>query len=220
MSPVEGGVDLVFDRPTIGALWGSAVASPGGVESTSADRERMRAEESALVEAARRGEEAALSLIYRRYRPRVFSVIARMVGAHDAEEVTQEVFLRAFRALDRFRAEAQLSTWLYRIAVNAALSERTRRGVERSRAAPAVEAEALAAPAEAERDPALRAKLERAVAALPPGYRAVLVLHDIEGLEHEEIGRVLGCRVGTSKSQLHKARGKMRELLLADGGTR
>jgi RNA polymerase sigma-70 factor (ECF subfamily) len=178
------------------------------------------ADEAALVAAARGGDERALATIYRRYRPRVFSVVARLVGASDAEEVTQEVFLRAFRALDRFRAEAQMSTWLYRIAVNAALSERGRRRVERDRLAPAVMADALPAPSAAETDPALRARLEAALAKMPSGYRAVLVLHDVEGLEHEEIAHILGCRVGTSKSQLHKARGKMRELLAAAGGAR
>lgn len=175
--------------------------------------EDERAEEQKLVASARRGDERALASIYRRYRPRVFSVVARMLGGAEAEEVTQEVFLRAFRALDGFRAEAQLSTWLYRIAVNASLSERTRRTVEHSRRAPIADAGQLAAPEREQHDPALRARLESALAALPPGYRAVLVLHDIEGLDHEEIGRVLGCRVGTSKSQLHKARAKMRDLL-------
>jgi RNA polymerase sigma-70 factor (ECF subfamily) len=200
-------------------VWGSA-SSSAEVDAVAAQRDRTRAEEVQLVGRARRGDDAALAAIYRRYRPRVFSVVARLLGAADADEVTQEVFLRAFRGLDGFRAESQLSTWLYRIAVNASLTERTRRGVERARSAPAVLAESLAAPVPADRDPALRARLERALAALPAGYRAVLVLHDIEGLEHEEIGRVLGCRVGTSKSQLHKARAKMRELLALDGDAR
>ncbi len=169
--------------------------------------------DAALVAAAQGGDERALATIYRRYRPRVYSVVARLLGAADAEEVTQEVFVRAFRALDRFRAEAQISTWLYRIAVNAALSERGRRRVERDRAAPATAAETVAAPAAPDGDPALRARLTQALAALPPGYRAVLVLHDVEGLEHEEIAHILGCRAGTSKSQLHKARARMRELV-------
>lgn len=193
---------LVLQSPLLTA----ALPAPNGSASAIAD-------DAQLVAAARGGDERALATIYRRYRPRVFSVVARLVGVSDAEEVTQEVFLRAFRALDRFRAESQISTWLYRIAVNAALSERGKRRVERDRRAPAVMAETLPAPSTAEGDPALRARLERALAAMPSGYRAVLVLHDVEGLEHEEIGRILGCRVGTSKSQLHKARAKMRGLL-------
>ncbi len=207
-----GNVELVMDRPLIVDALPALSSSPvsGGA---SAGAPASIAEDAALVEAARGGDDRALAAIYRRFRPRVFSVVARLVGAAEAEEVTQEVFLRAFRGLDRFRAEAQLSTWLYRIAVNAALSERSKRRVERDRIAPAVEAESVAAPTLAQRDPVLRARLEAALAALPPGYRAVLVLHDVEGLEHEEIGQILGCRVGTSKSQLHKARARMRELL-------
>jgi RNA polymerase sigma-70 factor (ECF subfamily) len=206
-------VQLVLERPLTWAVPANAsTESPRAVPSASPSME-SRAEEQRLVTAARGGDERALATIYRRYRPRVFSVVARMIGGAEAEEVTQEVFLRAFRGLDGFRAEAQLSTWLYRIAVNASLSERARRSVERSRRAPESDAESLPAAETSEGDPALRARLEAALAALPPGYRAVLVLHDIEGLEHEEIGRVLDCRVGTSKSQLHKARAKMRDLL-------
>src|SRR4051812_13523447 len=170
-------------------------------------------DEAVLVEACRRGERPALHALYERYRRRVFALIARIVGAQDAEELAQEVFLRAFRGLDKFRGEAQLSTWMYRLAVNAALSHATR---SQARARRDLGEEALAAlPAEEgpTADPKLRARLNRALADLPAGYRAVLVLHDVEGLQHEEIADILGCRVGTSKSQLHKARAKMRELL-------
>lgn len=205
-------MQLVLDRPILWALPASADAERAK-PTRAVVSEDQRAEEQRLVASARSGDERALATIYRRYRPRVFSVVARMLGVADAEEVTQEVFLRAFRGLDGFRAESQLSTWLYRIAVNSSLSERSRRTVERSRRAPLADAEQLPAPEREQQDPALRARLESALAALPPGYRAVLVLHDIEGLEHEEIGRVLGCRVGTSKSQLHKARAKMRGLI-------
>lgn len=170
-------------------------------------------DEQALVDGCRRGERAALHAFYERYRRRVFSLIARIVGAQDAEELAQEVFLRAFKALPKFRGDAQLSTWMYRLAVNAALSYATR-GQARAKRDLGEEA-LLALPAEdaPATDPKLRARLERALVALPAGYRAVLVLHDVEGLQHEEIAQILGCRVGTSKSQLHKARAKMRELL-------
>lgn len=169
--------------------------------------------ELALIEACRRGEREAQHAFYENYRRRVFSLIARIVGAQDAEELVQEVFLRAYRGLAKFRGDAQLSTWMYRLAVNAALSHATRTqararrdlGEEALMALPAEDAPAT--------DPRLRARLERALHALPAGYRAVLVLHDVEGLQHEEIADILGCRVGTSKSQLHKARAKMRELL-------
>jgi RNA polymerase sigma-70 factor (ECF subfamily) len=172
-------------------------------------------DEVALVEACRRGERPALHALYERYRRRVFALIARIVGAQEAEELTQEVFLRAFRAIPKFRGDARLSTWMYRLAVNAALTHAARTLGRQKRVAPEEELHQLAAhegPSDSA-DPKLRARLQRALDDLPAGYRAVLVLHDVEGLQHEEIAEVLGCRVGTSKSQLHKARAKMRELL-------
>jgi RNA polymerase sigma-70 factor (ECF subfamily) len=168
----------------------------------------------ALVEACRRGERAAMHTFYERYRRRVFALIARICGAQDAEELSQEVFLRAFRGLEKFRGDAQLSTWMYRLAVNAALSHATRTQARARRSVSDEVLEDVAAPAaESSGDPRLRERLVRAMEELPPGYRAVLVLHDVEGLQHEEIAQILGCRVGTSKSQLHKARAKMREAL-------
>ncbi len=169
-------------------------------------------DETALIEACRAGDRAAMRTIYERYQRRVFALTMRIAGPQEAEELTQEVFLKAFRGLDKFRGDAQLGTWLYRMAVNAALSH-----VGRSRdkkRAPEEELAALPAPSGMiDGDPRLRARLEAALRELPAGYRAVIVLHDVEGLQHEEIAEVLGCRVGTSKSQLHKARAKMRELL-------
>lgn len=151
--------------------------------------------------------------LYERYRRRVFALIARICGAQEAEELTQDVFLRAFRSIGRFRGDAQLSTWMYRLAVNAALSHATRT-MSRQRKAVSEEAlEQLPAAGVEGGDPRLRERLSVALEALPPGYRAVLVLHDVEGLQHDEIAEILGCRVGTSKSQLHKARARMRELL-------
>lgn len=167
-------------------------------------------DERALIEACRRGEHRAMEALYHRYKRRVFGLVHRIAGPADAEEVAQEVFVRIYRGLAKFRGDAALSTWIYRLAVNAALSHVTRRPK------PMAGEEALAqipAPARAQRDPALSARLETALAALPDGYRAVIVLHDIGGLSHEECAEILGCRIGTSKSQLHKARAKMRELL-------
>ena len=168
-------------------------------------------EDAELVARIRSGDRLAMREMYARYRRRVFAITARIAGVQDAEELSQEVFLKAFRALDGFRGDAQLGTWIYRLAVNAALSHVTRSKGKRS-----VSDDALAdlpAPATIEGDPRARARLEAALERLPPGYRAVIVLHDVEGIEHEEIARTLGCSTGTSKSQLHKARAKMRELL-------
>jgi RNA polymerase sigma-70 factor (ECF subfamily) len=172
--------------------------------------ENVRETDAWLVESCRRGDRRAMEALYHRYKRRVFSVVCRITGAVDAEEVSQEVFIRIYRGLAKFRGESALDTWVYRLAVNAALSHVDRRPAR------AEGEEALAQIAADDgpvRDPRLAARLERALAALPPGYRAVLVLHDVEGLSHEEIAEIVGCRVGTSKSQLHKARAKMRELL-------
>jgi RNA polymerase sigma-70 factor (ECF subfamily) len=174
----------------------------------------MDADDARLLEACRLGDRRAMEALYHRFKRRVFSLVARIAGPGEAEEVSQEVFVRIFRGLPKFRGESALGTWIYRLSVNAALSH-----VER-RPARADGEEALAHVAAAEpppRDPRLAARLEAAMAALPAGYRAVLVLHDVEGLSHEEIADILGCRVGTSKSQLHKARARMRELLGAVG---
>jgi RNA polymerase sigma-70 factor, ECF subfamily len=178
-----------------------------------------RADEAALVDAVRRGAPGSREAIYHRYKRRVFALALRIVGTHDAEEVAQEAFIRVFRVLAKFRGDAALGTWVYRLAVNAALSHRSRRAN-----APAVPTEdggteqVVAVTTEA-RDLALRKQLERALAALPLGYRTVIVLHDVEGLEHEEVASILGCHVGTSKSQLHKARAKLREALAVQGIT-
>jgi RNA polymerase sigma-70 factor (ECF subfamily) len=181
-----------------------------------------RADEAALVDAVRRGAPGSREAIYHRYKRRVFALALRIVGAVDAEEVAQEAFIRVFRGLPKFRGDAALGTWIYRLAVNAALSHRSRRG-----SAPALQMgagddrgpEPVAAVTPEARDLALRKQLERALAALPVGYRTVIVLHDVEGLEHEEVAAILGCHVGTSKSQLHKARAKLREALAAQGIT-
>jgi len=168
-------------------------------------------DEQALIARCRAGDRVALRTLYEQYHRRVYSLTLRIAGPQDAEELTQEVFLKAFRGLANFRGDAQLGTWIYRLAVNAALSH-----VTRSRSKYHVPDEVLGempAPAAPDGDPRMRQRLEAALGKLPPGYRAVLVLHDIEGLEHEEVAEVLGCSVGTSKSQLHKARARMRELL-------
>ncbi len=150
---------------------------------------------------------------YETYRRRVFALIARICGRQEAEELSQEVFLRAFRGLENFRGDAQLSTWMYRLAVNAALSHASRHQARERRHVSDDVLGDLPAAHTAEGDPQLRQQLNNALEQLPPGYRAVLVLHDVEGLQHDEIAEILGCRVGTSKSQLHKARAEMRRRL-------
>lgn len=167
--------------------------------------------EPELLEACRRGDTRAMEALYHQYKRRVYGLVTRIAGPADADEVAQDVFVRVLRGLPKFRGDSALGTWIYRLAVNAALSHVTRRGRHRP-----MDDEALtqiAAPARAERDPRLAERVEAALAKLPAGYRAILVLHDIEGLSHEECAEIMGCRVGTSKSQLHKARARMRLLL-------
>ncbi len=171
----------------------------------------VETDDVALVDACRRGEQRAMELLYHRYKRRVYGLVTRIVGPGDSDEVAQEVFVRIYRGLAKFRGDSQLSTWIYRLAVNAALSHATRR--VRHGVIDDEQVAELPAPAEPRRDPRLAERVEAALATLPAGYRAVLTLHDIEGLSHEECAAIMGCRVGTSKSQLHKARARMRELL-------
>ena len=169
------------------------------------------ADDAQLGAACRRGEARAMEMLYHQYKRRVFGMAHRIVGASDAEEVAQETFVRVFRGLAAFRGDSQLSTWIYRLTVNAALSHLARRG-RRNEVSDEVLTDVPAAQ-EPERDPALASRIEAALGQLPAGYRAILVLHDVEGLSHEECAAILECRIGTCKSQLHKARARMRELL-------
>ena len=174
-------------------------------------RASLLVDDGELVAACRRGEARAMERLYHQYKRRVFGMAYRIVGATDAEEVAQEVFVRVFRGLTAFRGDSALSTWIYRLTVNASLSYLARRG-RRHEVSDEVLTD-IPAPPLAERDPALATRIEDALGRLPPGYRAILVLHDVEGLSHEECAAILECRVGTCKSQLHKARARMRELL-------
>jgi RNA polymerase sigma-70 factor, ECF subfamily len=185
--------------------------------------ESRGAEDAALIASVKRGDPGSREALYHRYKRRVYGLALRIVGPSDAEEVAQEAFIRIFRGLPKFRGDAALSTWIYRLAVNAALSHRTRRSGARlpiddnPNEAGGIETHPAAEPARG--DAVLRARLERALAELPAGYRTVVVLHDVEGLEHEEIAAILDCHVGTSKSQLHKARARLRSILQAAGIT-
>ena len=168
-------------------------------------------EDAALVRRAAAADMLAFEALYRRHHRRVHGVIVRLVGQAGAraEDLTQEAFVRAWQALPGFRFESAVSTWLHRLAVNTALMELRSR---RSRPLEDDEEDALASlstPDTAGRA-VLGRDLERAVARLPPRARAVLVLHDVEGWKHEEIAEELGMAVGSSKAQLHRARGLLR----------
>jgi len=145
--------------------------------------------------------------IYREFKGKVFSTAYRMLSNYaDAEDATQDVFVKIFKKLSSFRGEAQLSTWIYRIAVNTCIDFRARR--TRTQTLPLFEeAERVSVPL------SLGRLVEGFLPRLPPGYREVFVLHDIQGLKHSEIAGVLGITTGASKSQLHRARAFLRREL-------
>jgi RNA polymerase sigma-70 factor (ECF subfamily) len=181
-------------------------------------------DELALIGAVRRGDAGSREALYHRYKRRVYALAVRIAGSLEAEEVAQEAFIRIFRGIEKFRGDAALSTWIYRLAVNAALSHRARRGAalaqtQLASTGAAEDTDRNAGVEPVRGDAVLRARLEKALSQLPAGYRTVIVLHDVEGLEHEEVAAILGCHIGTSKSQLHKARAKLRAILTADGIT-
>lgn len=178
---------------------------------------RVRADELALVERCRQGDLAAFEELYRTHAGRLYSLAWRIVGNPvDAEDLLQEIFLAAHRKLDSFRGESALSTWLYRLATNLCLDHLRSKATRTSHLTDALDDEPGLADVSSRglADRALtRMDLERALAQLPPGCRAAFVLHDVEGLEHKEIAEALGIAEGTSKSQVHKARLKLRALL-------
>lgn len=164
------------------------------------------------VRAALAGDMRAFEALYRRHAGRVHGVIWRLVGGLQAraEDLVQETFVRAWQRLETFRHESRFSTWLHRLAVNTALMDLR---AARSRPEGHMEPDDATGPGAHEESPGLRLDLEQAVARLPPRARAVLVLHDIEGWQHQEIAAELGMAVGTSKAQLHRARALLRERL-------
>ena len=167
--------------------------------------ERMEAK---LIDRAKQGDAGAIRALYDRHAERVYAVVRRIAGDdHQAQDWAQEAWLKVFRSLDTFRGEAQFSTWVHRIAVNTALrGQRSMKGGFAS----LDEVPERAAPAD---HPHLRMDLAAAVDRLPHRMREILVLHDVEGYTHAEIGELLGVTSGTCKSQLFKARAKLREML-------
>jgi RNA polymerase sigma-70 factor (ECF subfamily) len=172
-----------------------------------------RAAEWRLIQDARAGDLRAFERLYRDHERRVFALCLRLSSNPDlAEELTQEVFIRAWKKLGTFRGQSAFSSWLYPLTVNVALSERRSRMRRLARVFPTDDVATLETPP---RPPTPEAgfDLERAMATLPAGARAVFVLHDVEGRTHEEIASLLGLAPGTSKAQLHRARRLLREAL-------
>jgi len=176
-----------------------------------------RADDLALVERCRKGDLTAFETIYRAHSGRLYSVACRMLGnPADAEDLLQDIFLVAYRKLESFRGESALGTWLYRLATNLCLDHLRSRAARSGQVTDALDEEpALADTGSrklAERTVA-KMDLERAMAQLPEGCRTAFVLHDVEGLEHREVAEMLGIAEGTSKSQVHKARLRLRAML-------
>jgi len=183
--------------------------------------QRNKLSEQDAIERAKQGDAEAFQFLYDLHKRRVYSLCLRMTGnTASAEDLTQEAFLQLFRKIGTFRGESAFSTWLHRMAVNVVLMQLRKKNL------PVVPIDETT---EGEEEGTIRKELgaadvrlagsidrlhlQRAVDELPPGYRTIFVLHDVEGYEHNEIAAMIGCSIGNSKSQLHKARIKLRDLL-------
>ena len=186
------------------------------------DPERRQGnDEAQAIARAKQGDAEAFQALYDKHKRRVYSLCLRMTAnTAEAEDLTQEAFLQLYRKIATFRGESAFSTWLHRLSVNVVLMHLRKKGL------PVVSLEETTQGGEEDspkkdfgaQDLALagsidRMQLQKAVDHLPPGYRTIFVLHDIEGYEHNEIAEIVGCSIGNSKSQLHKARMKLRDLL-------
>ena len=182
--------------------------------------------EAEAIEGAKQGNALAFQALYDMHKRRVYSLCLRMTAnTAEAEDLTQEAFLQFFRKLATFRGESAFSTWLHRLSVNVVLMhlrkknlpvvslEETTQGGEEDSPKRDFGGEDLALAGSID-----RLQLQKALDDLPPGYRTIFVLHDIEGYEHNEIAELVGCSIGNSKSQLHKARMKLRDLLKMNRG--
>jgi RNA polymerase sigma-70 factor (ECF subfamily) len=192
---------------------------PKEVQLQAKDRDRDP-NEAELIERAKLGDAQAFQALYDKHKRRVYSLCLRMTAnTAEAEDLTQEAFLQLYRKIGTFRGESAFSTWLHRLSVNVVLMQL------RKKSLPVVSLEETTQGEDdtpkkdfGAEDLALagsidRLQLQKAVDDLPPGYRTIFVLHDVEGYEHNEIATIVGCSIGNSKSQLHKARMKLRDLL-------
>ena len=188
------------------------------------DAKRLQGEkltEAEAIERAKLGDGEAFQCLYNLHKRRVYSLCLRMTGnTASAEDLTQEAFLQLFRKIGTFRGESAFSTWLHRMSVNVVLMQLRKKSLPVVPLDDAMEGEEEGvvrkepgAPDSRLAGSIDRLHLQRAVDELPPGYRTIFVLHDVEGYEHNEIAGIVGCSIGNSKSQLHKARIKLRELL-------
>ncbi len=195
---------------------------PSDPNASTAPKSAKPVTEADAIRLAQAGDAAAFEYLYQLHSRRVYALCLRMVNnPADAEDLMQEAFLQLFRKIGTFRGESAFSTWLHRMTVNVVLMRL------RKKSLPVTSLEETTEPDEESGGPRKdigapdlrlsgavdRVNLDRSVERLPPGYRTVFVLHDVQGYEHNEIADIMGCSVGNSKSQLHKARTRLRELL-------
>jgi RNA polymerase sigma-70 factor (ECF subfamily) len=178
--------------------------------------------EAEAIHRAQVGDSAAFDFLYQLHSRRVYALCLRMVNnPADAEDLMQEAFLQLFRKIATFRGESAFSTWLHRMTVNVVLMRLRKKSLPTDSLEETLDPDAensspkrdVGAPDLRLSGAVDRVNLERSIEQLPPGYRTVFVLHDVQGYEHNEIAEIMGCSVGNSKSQLHKARTRLRELL-------
>ena len=188
---------------------------------TDADKVQTgKLEEAQAIEKAKQGDAEAFQVLYDLHKRRVYSLCLRMTSnTAQAEDLTQEAFLQLFRKIGTFRGESAFSTWLHRMAVNVVLMQLRKKQLPSVSLEETMEGEdetprkELGAPDRKLAGSVDRLHLQRAMDELPPGYRKIFLLHDVEGYEHNEIAEMVNCSIGNSKSQLHKARLKLRDLL-------
>jgi RNA polymerase sigma-70 factor (ECF subfamily) len=167
-----------------------------------------------LVARCRAGDVEAFETLYREHAARLYTLACRMAGSReDGEDLLQEIFLQAHRKLGSFKGDSSIGTWLYRLALNHCLDYVRSRRAKMNKLTDTLDAETSFEPTARRDTPIARMDLERAVERLPEGCREAFVLHDVEGLDHKEVAALLGIAEGTSKSQVHKARLRLRGLL-------
>lgn len=167
-----------------------------------------------LIIRCRAGDVDAFETLYREHSARIYSLACRMAGSpEDGEDLLQEIFLQAYRKLRSFKGEAAIGTWLYRLALNHCLDFVRSRRAKMQKITGTLDGEVPVETANRSDSTAIRLDLERGLQRLPSGYREAFVLHDIEGFDHKEVARMLGIAEGTSRSQVFKARMKLRGLL-------
>ena len=167
-----------------------------------------------LIARCQAGDVDAFEALYRQHAARLYTLACRMAGsAEDGEDLLQEIFLQVYRKLGSFKGDSAVGTWLYRLALNHCLDYVRSRQAKMSKLTETLDADTSFEPTARRETPIARLDLERAIEHLPEGCREAFVLHDVEGFDHKEVGKLLGIAEGTSKSQVFKARMKLRSFL-------